>query len=217
VPLEDVPVLSEERLAELAGWQHPSSSNAPTIPSAPPTAAALAGAAPAGPRAVPKTLEIDGAPEHRPGTGAETVADLSEFDAVPRRVIGEPSTRKVVSTFPFAERVLAARLAIDRGDLESAVTISEEVVAAAGSLEGALISDYVPTLSMIYERALGRRDRMVRLGFLPPDLDPRSAFLLSRVDGSFSVDDLLDISGMERLLAVRLVALLLRSGALVTT
>ena len=49
---------------------------------------------------------------------------------------------------------------------------------------------------------------------LPPELDARCAFILSRVDGTFSIDDLLDISGMERDEAVRLVAMLVRRGAL---
>ncbi len=112
---------------------------------------------------------------------------------------------------------MAARLAYDRGDLEAAVMIAEELVSAAGGLDAAVLADHAAKLGMIFERLLGKRDRMVRLGDLPRDLDPRSAFLLSRVDGSFTIDDLIDISGMERMQALRLVALMLRSGALVAS
>ena len=46
-------------------------------------------------------------------------------------------------------------------------------------------------------------------------LEPRSAFLLSRIDGSMTVEDVLDVSGMPRLEALREMALLVRRGAVV--
>ena len=47
------------------------------------------------------------------------------------------------------------------------------------------------------------------------DLEPRSAFLLSRIDGAMTVEDVLDVSGMPRLEALRVMALLVRRGAVV--
>ena len=47
------------------------------------------------------------------------------------------------------------------------------------------------------------------------DFEPRSAFLLSRIDGSMTVEDVLDVSGMPRLEALRVMALLVRRGAVV--
>jgi hypothetical protein len=79
------------------------------------------------------------------------------------------------------------------------------------------LAPHVPLLLDIYERCLGDTHRLIRLGEAHPQLDSHAAFLLSRVDGTFSIDDLLDISGMERLTAARLVALLVRDGALVAS
>ena len=46
-------------------------------------------------------------------------------------------------------------------------------------------------------------------------LEPRSAILLSRIDGSMTIEDVLDVSGMPRLEALRVMALLVRRGAVV--
>jgi hypothetical protein len=60
---------------------------------------------------------------------------------------------------------------------------------------------------------IGSPDGVPRHGSNVPDLDPRAAFLLSRIDGSISIDDLLEVSGMPRLEAMRVLALLIRHGA----
>jgi len=148
------------------------------------------------------TIEVSGYPP------AMTLPD----EAVPQPIRNEGPTRKNGS--PITESIKAMRRAIDDDDLDGALKVAEEVVSFAGNLDQPLLTAHASALAAVYERALGDRSRLVRMGRLPPDLDPRSAFLLSRVDGSFTVDDLLDISGMERTEAFRLVAILMRSGAL---
>ena len=53
--------------------------------------------------------------------------------------------------------------------------------------------------------------------YYPPELgaapiNPRAAFLLSRIDGSLSVDEILDVAGMPRLEAYRHLCQLLLHG-----
>jgi hypothetical protein len=71
-------------------------------------------------------------------------------------------------------------------------------------------------LAQIYEAQLGDSQRVVSVSALPPGLEPRAAFLLSRVDGMLTLEDLRDVSGMPRLEASRLIAVLLAQGALAT-
>jgi len=126
-----------------------------------------------------------------------------------------PSNPSATTSWSVANVLLqAARGALARGDLETAFVSAEDAVAAAGGVEQPELVEWTPLLRAIYERQLGEPNRIVRLGQLPAQLDPTSAFLLSRVDGTFSIEDLLDVSGLPRLAASRLIALLLRQGAL---
>ena len=151
-----------------------------------------------------------------PPAATPPAAPLSDADkdAIPRAVHSDQSTKKNPS--PFAERIVSMRRALERGELESAMHIAEEIVGFAGEISVPMLVDHAAVLTAVYEKALGDRSRVVRLGKLPPDLDPRSAFLLSRVDGSFTLDDLLDISGMDRPDAARMAVHLLKTGALLT-
>jgi hypothetical protein len=69
----------------------------------------------------------------------------------------------------------------------------------------------------IYRGYLGNLKAVVRIA-LPMqqlskhDLDPRAAFLLSRIDGTMSVEDILDISGMPNLEAFQLLSRLRMQG-----
>ena len=110
-----------------------------------------------------------------------------------------------------AKRVLAA------GDSQSAVDIADDVVTAAGGVDAEPCLPYLSLLESIYASMIGSPEKIPRHGGSVPDLDPRAAFLLSRIDGSITVDDLLEVSGMPRLEAMRVLALLIRHGAVVTS
>ena len=110
--------------------------------------------------------------------------------------------------------IAAARRAVSSSDAEAAFLAAERAVeAGGGTLDAPGLHEHASLLLGIYERQLGHRDRTVRVGKAAVQ-DPQAAFLLSRVDGTFSIDDLVEISGMPTLAAVRLVAVLLRQGAL---
>jgi hypothetical protein len=71
----------------------------------------------------------------------------------------------------------------------------------------------------VFQAYMGDLDRqpalsrpLHELGSAP--ISPRAAFLLSRVDGSLSLDEILDVSGMPRLEAYRYLAQLFLRGIL---
>jgi hypothetical protein len=109
----------------------------------------------------------------------------------------------------------AAEGALQAGDLGAAVDACEAALAEAGGLGGEMARDHLPLVEQIYGAILGGADRVPVHGKAVGDLEPRSAFLLSRIDGSMTVEDVLDVSGMPRLEALRVMALLVRRGAVV--
>ena len=74
-------------------------------------------------------------------------------------------------------------------------------------------------LIQLYSSKLGRLDRVVVVALGDSQLrwlglDHRSGFLLSRIDGQSTVDELLDICGMPRLEGLKTLAYLLERGAI---
>jgi hypothetical protein len=108
-----------------------------------------------------------------------------------------------------------AEAALQAGDVVAAVDACEAALAQAGGPDGALARDQQPLIERIYAAILIGPDRVPTHGPAVGDLEPRSAFLLSRLDGSMTVEDVLDVSGMPRLEAMRTLALLVRRGAVV--
>ena len=111
-----------------------------------------------------------------------------------------------------------AEAALQAGDLVAAVDECEAVLAETGGLGGNVARDHLPLVEQVYGAILGgpKLDAHVPAhGAAVGDLEPRSAFLLSRIDGAMTVEDVLDVSGMPRLEALRVMALLVRRGAVV--
>ena len=108
-----------------------------------------------------------------------------------------------------------AEAALQAGDAGAAIDACEAVLAESGGLQGALAQQELPLVEQIYGAILRGPDRVPVHGAATPDLDPRAAFLLSRIDGAMTVEDVLDVSGMPRLEALRGLALLVRRGAVV--
>ena len=115
---------------------------------------------------------------------------------------------------PGLNYVAAAREAVERGDMSGAFEAAERLVASVGGIDAPELIAHSGLLGQIYEQQLGDLERTVIVAAVPAKLDPRAAFLLSRVDGLLTIEDLHDISGMPWLEAIRLLALLLRQGAL---
>jgi hypothetical protein len=128
-----------------------------------------------------------------------------QLDALPPA----PPAPSVRSPFETALTALAA------GDLARAIDASEAALLRLGGLTSEAADRCHEDIERFYHSLLGGADRVPRHGAPTPDLDPRSAFLLSRLDGAMTVEDVLDVSGMPRLEAMRTLALLLRRGAIV--
>ena len=109
----------------------------------------------------------------------------------------------------------AAEAALQAGDAAAAVDACEVALAESGGLTGNVARDHLPLVEQIYGAVLLGADRVPVHGVATADLEPRSAFILSRLDGAMSVEDVLDVSGMPRLEALRVLALLVRRGAVV--
>ena len=98
---------------------------------------------------------------------------------------------------------------------ESALSISDdlrsnpEVVATMQASES--------LFERVFERYVGRLDGILALGDLPASqskLSPHQAFLLSRIDGPFSVEEAIDLSPLPRMQTLRHLADLIRTGHL---
>jgi len=119
------------------------------------------------------------------------------------------------------ERARAARSARDldgcAAHVERALTIADildnDACRAAVASEEALIEGAL-------EMRLGRRDRPLSIVARTPGdrlpLSPEEAFLLSRIDGVVSSEELLDLSPLPRLHTLRLLVRMLRSQLITT-
>jgi len=138
-------------------------------------------------------------------SGASQEVKLEDMPPLPTL----PGTRSPVHGHPLG----AAEAALQAGDRVAAVDACEMALEASGGLGGQLARDHLPLVEQIYGAILGGADRVPMHGKAMGDLEPRSAFLLSRIDGAMTVEDVLDVSGMPRLEALRVMALLVRRGA----
>jgi hypothetical protein len=123
-----------------------------------------------------------------------------------------PSTEPGLTRSPGP--LASAEMALASGDAAAALDASEVALAQAGARAPELLNVNRALFEQIYAAMLGGLERTLLHGQPTPDLDPRQAFLLSRIDGALSVDDVLDVSGMPRGEAMRLLALLARRGAI---
>ncbi len=137
--------------------------------------------------------------------GSSTEVKLEDMPPLPSL----PGTKTPEHPLGIAEAALQA------GDLAAAVDACEAALAETGGLGGAVARDHLPLVEQIYGALLVGADHVPVHGRAVADLEPRSAFLLSRIDGAMTVEDVLDVSGMPRLEALRVMALLVRRGAVV--
>ncbi|MCA9536627.1 MAG: hypothetical protein KC593_23250 [Myxococcales bacterium] len=112
-----------------------------------------------------------------------------------------------------------ARYALD--DLTGALQMAEIVLGSDES--NAEAKQFAVTcrqrLELLYTSQLGPLDAVPRIDVPETDirwlgLDHRAGFMLSRVDGLTSLEELLDLSGMERLEALKTVVSLVDAGAI---
>lgn len=148
---------------------------------------------------------------------ARSAQILEEIDAgAPAGEARDEQTRRRVTT--LLER--ASQWA-DGGDLERAAAAAELALSEDPNsvLGQKLIARHSATISALFQRFLGDLGRMPRmsrpiheLANIP--LGPRAAFLLSRIDGSLTIEEILDVSGMPRLETLRHLTHLFQRGVL---
>ncbi|HEX2731734.1 MAG TPA: hypothetical protein VHM70_09020 [Polyangiaceae bacterium] len=108
------------------------------------------------------------------------------------------------------------------GNFSGALEIAEKRLQVNADDDEALryLDECRRTLIRMYSARLAPLDRAVQLAVAPGEirwltLDHRAGFLISHVDGASTVEDLLDISGMPRLDALRILVELVSRGVVV--
>jgi len=101
---------------------------------------------------------------------------------------------------------------LDRGDVATALEAAEKFIASQDGMTAEAVEPHRWLLERVYETSLGSLQKVPHHGQAVADLEPRQAFLLSRLDGMSTIEDLLDVSGMGRLEALRVLALLVKRG-----
>ncbi len=137
-------------------------------------------------------------------------------DTLSDRLQGDERVRHRVSAF-----IDRARLELDRDDTELAATALELALSEApeSAVAQKLIHRHRDLLIEIYEAYFGDTSAMPTLA-VPmhelggQELDSRAVFLLSRIDGTFTIEEIVDVSGMTTIEAYRHLARLLLQGIL---
>ncbi len=125
----------------------------------------------------------------------------------------------VEASVPVAQHISAflerAKTWFELGDLERAVSAID--LAMAEPSNAPLLEPHLDLIVRTFDAFLGPLDSQLVLAHALEELanvplSPRAAFLLSRIDGSTTIEELLDISGMPRLEAKRYLCQLFLRG-----
>ncbi len=153
------------------------------------------------------------APDRSPSRPALLPPPNPSFDST---VSGAPSLARLQLVIEQAKKARSAR------DIDLAAQLVEQALSMAdalGTAESAGMLDHVEALvEGSLEVRLGRRDQPLRVVGPPPtergSLLPEEAFLLSRIDGVASAEEVLDLSPLPRLRTLRLLVRMQRRGLL---
>ena len=116
-----------------------------------------------------------------------------------------------------------ARLAMGFGDLDLAIDYAESALRFAAHNDDEATRDAISRamtlFDLIFETRLGSLDRRVVVRKKPAgvgrgSLSPQQAFLLSRLEGRETLEEVVDLAPMSRREAIRLIVSLLRRGVL---
>ncbi|HTM46108.1 MAG TPA: hypothetical protein VL137_14205 [Polyangiaceae bacterium] len=211
-PLEDPPTKPQPRLGR--GWSAPPPKKGPkqadTNP--PPTPRA-----PSSPR-----LSLDPeAPGNSPLDLAEMHAPERVLTAPPPMVAKRPSSPEVPSLADAHQQMQAC---YEVGDFSGALTAAERILELAPEDAEALryAQSCRDVLTQMFSARLAPLGRTVSVAVSPEQirwlsLDHKSGFLLSLIDGTSSIEEVLDISGMPRLDALRILLTLAQQKVIALT
>lgn len=127
----------------------------------------------------------------------------------------EQTRRRITSLLQKANAYIEAQ-ETDKAVAAADLALSEDPNSALGQK---LIARNKDLIMQIFQSYIGDLERMPQLAkplheLQNAPINPRAAFLLSRIDGTLTVDELLDVSGMPRLEAYRHLCQLLLRGIL---
>jgi hypothetical protein len=147
-------------------------------------------------------------------------------DSNPVKSGSGPTVKSDVGVAPWrqraAQRIDEARAAMDAGDLETAVTAAEAALHEADEAPAPGIVEVIeparPLLMRVFETYVGPSSGLPVLAPRADDiarrqLGDRERGVLKRIDGSRTLEELFDGSGLGSTDALRVVARLIRSGA----
>ncbi len=219
-----------------APTQPPQPTRAPTSPQPAPTQPARAPTSPA--RAPTSPALAPTQPARTPTSPARASASSSRAPSAPAQpppAPMDPVARMLIERLDEEKPAGDEEAARDRvlwlieyaqaeyvgGDYQTAITAVDLALDQAPDsvLVQTIIQRYVDSLIEIYASYEGDPSAVPSLAMSPSEygqraLDNRAAFLLSRVDGMLTIDDLMTVSGMPPLEAHRHLCNLLRQGIL---
>jgi hypothetical protein len=138
---------------------------------------------------------------------------------------GNASTLSGSATLQDIPRALEqARQALGLGDLTLAVSYAESALRVAEGFDSPEAQRLIDTEEMlidhIFETRLGSLEHRLSVKQVPSGptarVSPEQAFLLSRLDGGVTVEEVLDLSPLPRRDTLRLLAEMLRDGLIAT-
>jgi len=184
-------------VSEALGSAHTVPASGPTSPAPPmqPAAAAV----------VPVADRLQTGPQRR--TASNRFANASTM-------VGSANLQDI------PESLVRARQALGLGDLNLAVAYAESAIRLAESFDNNEARLLVDAESMlidhIFETRIGSLEQRLSVVAVPSNMDsrvsPEQAFLLSRLDGGVSVEEVLDLSPLSRRDTLRRLLALVRDG-----
>jgi tetratricopeptide (TPR) repeat protein len=147
--------------------------------------------------------------------GSASILDEIDLNEPPNEA-KEDRTRRRISALIERATVWSSQLALDKAATAVDLALSEDPNSA---LAQKLIHRNRDAIMAIFQSYLGNLDRQPQLArplheLASTPISPRAAFLLSRIDGMLTIDEILDVSGMPRLEAYRHLTQLFLRGIL---
>ena len=147
---------------------------------------------------------------------AQILDEIEPPEGAPPDESKEDRTRRRITTLIGRATQWSAALELDKSVAAVDLALSEDPNSA---LAQKLIHRNRDAIMNIFQNFLGDLDRQPQLArplheLASAPISPRAAFLLSRIDGTLTVDEILDVSGMPRLEAYRHLCQLFLRGIL---
>jgi hypothetical protein len=144
---------------------------------------------------------------------SEILEDVDE--TAPREEAREDKTRRRITTL-FEKAMEWTATDLERAVAAVDLALSED---PSSALAQKLIHRNRETIMSVFQAYLGDLQRTPQLArplheLASAPISPRAAFLLSRIDGLLSIDEILDVCGMPRLEAYRYLCQLFLRGIL---